>query len=506
MAIQVYNTLTKGKEDFVPLEPGKVKLYVCGVTVYDLCHIGHARSAIVFDVIYRYLLHCGYDVLFVRNFTDIDDKIIRRANEEGTDYRTIAGRYIAAFYQDMDALGVLRPNYEPLATDHIPHMLAIIKRLMDKDIAYQAGTDVYFEVERFPDYGKLAGRTLEDMMAGARVEVDANKRNPLDFVLWKGSKPGEPAWDSEWGAGRPGWHIECSAMSAHLLGNTFDIHGGGKDLIFPHHENEIAQSEGAFDVPFVRYWLHNGFVNINNEKMSKSLGNFFTIRDILERVHPEALRLFVLSKHYRSPVDFSDESIAEAERGLARLYSTLATVRQRTATLSDVIPPDKQLQSQGPELFGKIRGFAAEFQEAMDNDFNSALAIGHLFELQRTLHRFLDGFGQKKLKGAAATLAHQAAQLLQQHAQVLGLLTQDADTFLDQRRRMKLPATGMTVAEVERLIALRHQARLAKDYAESDRIRAELAQRGVFLEDGADGSRWRVGEDRDGSVDESGSD
>ena len=280
MALQVYNTLTKRKEEFVPLEPGKVRLYVCGVTVYDVCHIGHARSAIVFDVIYRYLTHLGFDVTYVRNFTDIDDKILRKCSEENTDYRTIADRYIAGFNQDMAVLGTLPPTFEPLATDHIPQMLEIIRRLVDKGFAYQAGSDVYFEVEKFPEYGKLSGRRLEDMMAGARVDVDVHKRNPLDFVLWKGSKPGEPAWDSPWGPGRPGWHIECSAMGNQYLGATFDIHGGGKDLIFPHHENEIAQSEAAFGVPFVRYWIHNGFVNINNEKMSKSLGNFFTVRDL----------------------------------------------------------------------------------------------------------------------------------------------------------------------------------------------------------------------------------
>jgi cysteinyl-tRNA synthetase len=499
MGLHVYNTLTRKKEEFVPLEPGKVRLYVCGVTVYDLCHIGHARSAIVFDVIYRYLRHSGYDVAFVRNFTDIDDKIIRRANEEGADYRTIADRYIAAFNEDMDALGVLRPSHEPLATEHIPHMLVIIQTLMDKGIAYQSGSDVYFQVERFPDYGKLSGRSLDDMMAGARVEVDANKRNPLDFVLWKGSKPGEPAWESQWGPGRPGWHIECSAMGTHLLGKTFDIHGGGKDLIFPHHENEIAQSEAAFDEPFVRYWLHNGFVNINNEKMSKSLGNFFTIRDILKQVHPEALRLFVLSKHYRSPVDFSDESIAEAERGLERFYSSLVTIQQRAGIPAETTLPDKQLQSQDADLFGMLVGFPTKFQEAMDNDFNTALAIGHLFELQRALRRFLDRFGQKRLKGPAAALAQRAGQLLQQYAQVLGLLTQDAELFLDQQRRLKLPSTGMSVAEVEHLIALRHEARLAKNFAESDRIRDELVCRRIFLEDGPDGTRWRVGDDREGS-------
>ncbi|HBZ56401.1 MAG TPA: cysteine--tRNA ligase [Syntrophobacteraceae bacterium] len=498
MGIQLYNTLTKTKEPFNPLEPGHVRLYVCGVTVYDYCHIGHARSAIVFDVIYRYLRHHGYDVTFVRNFTDIDDKIIRRANEEGTDYRSIADRFIAAFYEDMDALGVLRPDQEPLATDHIPQMLEIIKTLMDKGIAYQAGSDIYFQVERFPGYGKLSGRSLDDMMAGARVEVDVNKKNPLDFVLWKGSKPGEPSWDSDWGPGRPGWHIECSAMGAKLLGKTFDIHGGGKDLIFPHHENEIAQSEAAFDKPFVRYWLHNGFVNINNEKMSKSLGNFFTIRDILQQVNPEALRLFVLSKHYRSPVDFSDESIGEAERGLERLYGTLATV-QRRAIVAHPSPPEKQMKDQDKELYDQIMALPGVFQEAMDNDFNTALAIGHLFDLQRGLRRFLDRFGQKKLKGAAAALAHQAAHSLQQHARILGLLTQDPAIFLDQQRRLKLIATGVSLDDVMRSIELRHQARLAKNYAESDRIRDELASKGIFLEDGPEGTDWRVGETQEGS-------
>jgi cysteinyl-tRNA synthetase len=499
MGIQLYNTLTRTKEPFIPLEPGKVRLYVCGVTVYDYCHIGHARSAIVFDVIYRYLRYRGYDVTFVRNFTDIDDKIIRRANEEGADYRSIADQFIAAFYEDMDALGVLRPDHEPLATQHIPQMLEIIRILMDKGIAYQAGSDIYFQVERFPDYGKLSGRSLDDMVAGARVEVDANKRNPLDFVLWKGSKPGEPSWDSDWGSGRPGWHIECSAMGAQLLGKTFDIHGGGKDLIFPHHENEIAQSEAAFDAPFVRYWLHNGFVNINNEKMSKSLGNFFTIRDILQQVNPEALRLFVLSKHYRSPVDFSDESIAEAERGLERLYSTLATVRERVVLPAGAPPPDRQLEAQDAELFTRLTGFESAFQEAMDNDFNTALAIGHLFELQRALRRLLDRFGQKKLKGAAAVLAHRAGQGLQQWGKLLGLLIQDPKTFLDQQRLLKLPATGMTIHEVEECIALRHEARLAKNFAESDRIRDDLASRGIVLEDGPEGTNWRVGAGQDGT-------
>lgn len=492
MGLQLFNTLTRNKEEFVPLEPGKIRFYVCGVTVYDHCHIGHARSAIVFDVIYRYLMHLGYEVTYVRNFTDIDDKIIRRANEEGTDYRTIAQRYITAFYEDMDALGVLRPNLEPLATDNIPGMIEIIQKLMDKGIAYQSGTDVYFQVEGFPSYGRLSGRALEDMMAGARVEVDANKRNPMDFVLWKGSKPGEPAWDSPWGPGRPGWHIECSAMGNRFLGKTFDIHGGGKDLIFPHHENEIAQSEAAFDAPFVKYWIHNGFVNINNEKMSKSLGNFFTIRDVLQRVHPEALRLFVLSKHYRSPVDFSDETVAEAERGLEKLYHTLAAVKDRTPASQEGETAEKALQSQDSELFQETLALPQAFTEAMDNDFNTAQVIGYFFGLQRHLQRFLDRFGQKKLKGPAAALARKAASTLRQYAGIMGLLSLEPEVFMQEQRMLKLKATGMTAEEVERLMELRQQARKNKDFAEGDRIRKELEDKGIQLEDTAGGTRWRV--------------
>ena len=492
MGLQVYNTLTKTKEDFVPLEAGRVKLYVCGVTVYDYCHIGHARSAIVFDVIYRYLRFRGNEVTFVRNFTDIDDKIIRRANEMGVDYRTVAERFIAAFEEDMDRLGVLRPTLEPLATDHIDGMIEIIARLMEKGVAYQAGTDVYFQVERFAAYGKLSGRVLEDMMAGARVEVDVNKRNPMDFVLWKGSKPGEPWWDSPWGPGRPGWHIECSAMGSRYLGKTFDIHGGGKDLIFPHHENEIAQSEAAFDVPFVRYWLHNGFVNINDEKMSKSLGNFFTIRDVLEQVHPEALRLFVLSKQYRSPVDFSDENVAEAERGLDRLYSTLAAVEERAPAPPDGQVHEKQLRSQDAELYDELALLPVVFVEAMDNDFNTAQAIGYLFGLQRHLQRFLDRFGQKKLKGAAAQLARKSAAVLTEHARVLGLLGRDPQSFAEEQKKLKLKLTGLTEEEVERRIQLRDQARTARDFAEADRIRSELETGKIQLEDTPQGTRWRV--------------
>ncbi|MBP8645174.1 MAG: cysteine--tRNA ligase [Syntrophobacteraceae bacterium] len=491
MALQVYNTLTKRKEEFVPLEPGKVRLYVCGVTVYDLGHIGHARSAIVFDVIYRYLTHLGFEVTYVRNFTDIDDKILRRCSEENSDFRTVADRYIASFSKDMDSLGTLPPTVEPLATDHIPEMIEIIGRLMDKGFAYQSGKDVYFEVEKFADYGKLSGRRLEDMLAGARVEVDVHKRNPLDFVLWKGSKPGEPSWDSPWGPGRPGWHIECSAMGKRYLGATFDIHGGGRDLIFPHHENEIAQSEAAFGVPFVRYWIHNGFVNINNEKMSKSLGNFFTIRDVLKRVHPEALRLFLLSKHYRSPVDFSDESVGEADRGLERLYGTLGDGLQRSGPPSGGFG-EGVLKEQDTELWEAVETLPTLFHEAMDNDFNTAQAIGHLFALQRHLQRFLDRFGRKKLKGPAGALTWKASSALRDHARILGLLTRDPEVFEQEQRSLKIQSTGMTEEEVERLIQLRRKARQEKNFAEADRIRGELEQKRIQLEDTPQGTRWRV--------------
>ncbi len=492
MALQVYNTLTGKKEEFVPLEPGRVSMYVCGITVYDLCHIGHARSAIVFDVVYRYLLSLGYQVTYVRNFTDIDDKIIRRAAEEGKDYRTIADRYIRAFYEDMDRLGLLRPTLEPLATENIAEMIEIVRKLVEKGAAYKAGTDVYFKVDRFPGYGKLSGRDTEDMVAGARVEVDENKINPLDFVLWKGSKPGEPSWESPWGPGRPGWHIECSAMASRYLGRTIDLHGGGQDLVFPHHENEIAQSEMAFDAPFVRYWIHNGFVNINNEKMSKSLGNFLTIRDVLQDVHPESLRLFVISKHYRSPVDFSDETVAEAERGLERLYGTLEAVKQRAVGAQSAEYSGEVLKPQDAELFEKTESLPSLFLEAMDNDFNTAQAIGYIFALQRNLQRFLDTFGRKNLKGPAAHLARMAAGAMSNQCNALGLLMLDPEVFLDQQRRLKLKTTGVSEQELNDLIALRHKARQEKNFAEADRIRLELETKRIQLEDFPEGTKWRV--------------
>src|SRR5512139_2754101 len=359
MSLTVFNTMGGRKETFVPLTPGTVRMYVCGVTVYDLCHIGHARANVAFDIIVRYLRHSGYEVRYVRNFTDIDDKIIRKANQEGIPFEAVSRKYIDAFYEDFDRMGLLRPDAEPKATEHIPEIVALVSRLVRAGVAYAVDGDVYYAVRGFPAYGKLSGKNVEDLLAGARVEVDERKQDPLDFALWKASKPGEPWWDSPWGRGRPGWHIECSAMAFKHLGETFDIHGGGKDLVFPHHENEIAQSEGASGKTFARYWIHNGFVNVNSEKMSKSLGNFFTLRDVLERVKPEVLRFFFASSHYRSPIDYTDKSLAEAKAGLDRLYYVKKKMEECEAAgaAPSALP--------GDDAFLPLREASKRFGEAM---------------------------------------------------------------------------------------------------------------------------------------------
>jgi cysteinyl-tRNA synthetase len=466
-------------------------MYVCGITAYDLCHVGHARSAIVFDVIYRYLKYRGFDVVCVRNFTDVDDKIIKRAQEEGTDSQTIAERYIEAFYEDMDRLGVARPTHEPRATQFIPEMIDLIETLIAKGYAYQANGDVYFAVENFPNYGQLSKRNLDEMIAGARVAIDANKKNPMDFALWKASKSGEPAWPSPWGQGRPGWHIECSAMSTKYLGSSFDIHGGGKDLIFPHHENEIAQSEAAYGTSFAKYWVHNGFVNINQEKMSKSLGNFFTIRQVLEHYQPEVLRLFLLSSHYRSPVDFSPESMAEAERGLERLYQTMGQVEERVGALEEHGPLPTGEDEGFKDLRDKIENLPGRFQLEMDDDFNTAAALGHLFDLSRSLNRFQDSLTPKPTQEEAALLA-QGAYRLRNCASVLGLLTRPSEDFFQEHNRLSLKALDINEEEVERLVAERVQARKEKNWARADEIRDTLAAMSITLEDRPEGTRWRV--------------
>jgi cysteinyl-tRNA synthetase len=487
MALRVYNTMTKKKEEFVPLQKGKIGMYACGVTVYDLCHIGHARSAVVFDVIYRYLQYKGYEVTYVRNFTDVDDKIIKRAQEEGVSTDEIASRYIEEFYADMGALGLKEPTIEPKATEHIDAMIELVQRLIKKDHAYEVEGDVYFAVESFSEYGKLSKRTLEEMQAGARVEVDEKKRNPLDFALWKATKPGEPSWESPWGKGRPGWHIECSAMSQKYLGDTLDIHGGGKDLIFPHHENEIAQAEGATGNPFVRYWLHNGFVNIDKEKMSKSLGNFLTIKEILKEYHPEVVRLFLLSRHYRSPIDFSTEGMEETRRNLERFYQTLAGIDEVIAQEKAGESVPEGLSPKEMAAYRRAEEFTAQFEEAMDDDFNTAVAIAALFELSHDLNRLLQNptphAAQVLLKGREAFAVA---------GEVLGIFQEDPRAFLETARERKAEKLTLTQGEIEKLITERNEARKNKNWTRADEIRDQFASQGIILEDGPQGTTWRV--------------
>jgi cysteinyl-tRNA synthetase len=482
MALTIFNSLGNRKEPFVPLEPGKVKLYLCGVTVYDLCHIGHARANVAFDIIVRYLRFIGNQVTFVRNFTDIDDKIIKRANEQGTDYLTISRRYIDAFYEDFDRMGLLRPDVEPKATEHIPEIVALCERLIGEGKAYPVDGDVYYAVKGFPEYGKLSGKNIDDLLSGARVDVDERKKDPIDFALWKSSKPGEPSWESPWGPGRPGWHIECSAMVMKHLGETIDIHGGGKDLVFPHHENEIAQSEAATGKPFARYWVHNGFVNVDNEKMSKSLGNFFTLREVLKIVKPEVLRFFFASSHYRSPIDYCDRNLAEAKAGLDRLYRVKEKAESCLAAgaFPCAIP-------QGDD-FAPVRDAQARFREAMDDDFNTAAAMGHLFDAVRALNKLATDDPKAEPAKAGAFLS--GFMQLNPLFEVLGLLRMpSADYFRNEAGEGadgRMPENDI-IAQIE----ARREARARKDYAEGDRIRKALDEGGVLLEDGKNGTTWK---------------
>ena len=481
--MRVFNTLSGKKEVFSPLEEGKVKIYACGVTVYDLCHIGHARSAIVFDVIRRYFRYKGFDVTYIRNFTDIDDKIINRAKEEGIPWDEVARKYTEEYYRDMDALGVERADLEPRATEHIKEIIEIVKGLIEKGYAYVVDGDVYFEVEKFKDYGKLSKRSLKDMMAGARVDVDERKKNPLDFALWKASKEGEPAWPSPWGPGRPGWHIECSAMSMKHLGETFDIHGGGADLIFPHHENEIAQSEAYTGKPFVRYWIHNGFITIDREKMSKSLGNFFTIRDILKRFDPEVVRVFLLSTHYRSPIEFSEEQLLEAEASVDRFYTTL----QRVEIFKSLGSRKERRSPLEEPLRQSIESLRTRFEEAMDDDFNTALALGHMYELLREINRFLDS---KPSGDVALSLISDAIRALRETGAVLNVFQRSPKEWHLSLLRTRVP--DMTEEEIQKKIELRASARKEKDWKRADAIRDELKEKGIILEDTPSGTIWRV--------------
>jgi cysteinyl-tRNA synthetase len=487
MALRVYNTMTKKKEELITLHAGKIGMYACGVTVYDLCHIGHARSAVVFDVIYRYLQYKGYKVTYVRNFTDVDDKIIKRAQEEGVGFEEIASRYIEEFYADMGALGLMPPTVEPKATEHISEMIVLVQRLIEEGHAYQVEGDVYYAVESFPEYGKLSKRTLDEMQAGARVEVDERKRNPLDFALWKAAKPGEPSWASPWGKGRPGWHIECSAMSQKYLGDTLDIHGGGKDLIFPHHENEIAQAEGATGRPFVRYWLHNGFVNIEKEKMSKSLGNFLTIKEILKEYHPEVVRFFLLSRHYRSPIDFSSQGMEEARRNMERFYQTLAGIDEVIAQEKAREPVPEGLSPEEMAVYRRAEEFPDTFAEAMDDDFNTAVALAALFELGHDLNRILQDPSPH-----APQILHKGREAFAVAREVLGIFQEDPHVFLEAERERKTEKLTLTPKEIEKLIAEREEARNKKNWTRADEIRDQLASQGIILEDCPQGTTWRV--------------
>ncbi len=459
----VYNSLSKQKETFKPIDPQNVRLYVCGMTVYDFCHIGHARVLVVFDVIYRYLcqIYGSEHVTYVRNITDIDDKIIQRANENNEDFTQLTHRFIDAMHEDAAALGILPPNQEPCATAHMTQIIEMIEALIKNGKAYAADNgDVYYAVSHFDDYGQLSGKKLEDLRAGERVEVDRAKNDPLDFVLWKAAKPGEPSWPSPWGEGRPGWHIECSAMSTHCLGNHFDIHGGGMDLQFPHHENEIAQSEGATGEKFVNVWLHNGFVRVDEEKMSKSLGNFFTIREVIKQYAPEVIRYFILTSHYRSPLNYSETNLNNAKAALTTLYTALKGMEQVEAANNN----------------GKA---VEKFYKAMDDDFNTPEALSSLFDLAKDINRYRQNEPQKA-EQAAASLKFLAAQL--------GLLQQKPDDFLKAGQSQQ---GGLSDDEIEDLIAQRNAARASKDWAESDRIRDDLKMQGIILEDNAGQTSWR---------------
>jgi len=489
MSLRVYNTLSGKKEEFQPLVPNKVGMYVCGVTVYDYCHIGHARANIVFDIVYRYLQYSNYDVTYVRNYTDVDDKIIARANERGITSQSLSEEFIEAFDEDMAALGLRKPTHEPKATEHIAQIITLVQGLIAKGMAYESAGDVYYSVDKFPSYLKLSKRNMEEMQAGARIAPGELKRNPMDFALWKTAKPGEPSWESPWGAGRPGWHIECSAMSSALLGETFDIHGGGRDLIFPHHENEIAQSEGASGKPFVKYWLHNGFVNVNQEKMSKSLGNFFTIRDILKSYDAEVVRFFILTAHYRSPIDFSDQNLEESRHGLTRFYEALAQLDKGLAK-ADKEAPQGAVPESLAEPVARLTQLEERFRAAMDDDFNTALAIGHMFDAVRAINRILAE--ENTLQGRLQEILGRGRDDLLRLGEVLGLFVSEPSAWLARSAQEGLSESGLSAEEIESLILERREARANKDFARSDQIRDDLAAKGIQLLDGPEGTTWKM--------------
>ncbi|HHW71135.1 MAG TPA: cysteine--tRNA ligase [Clostridiales bacterium] len=462
--MKLYNTLTRKKEEFVPLREGEVRIYSCGPTVYDYFHVGNARPFIIFDTLRRYFEYKGYKVKYVQNFTDIDDKMIKRANEEGIDISELGDRFIQEYFKDADALGIKRATYHPRATEHIEDMIVFIQRLIDRGMAYNVDGNVYFDTSAFPQYGKLSGQRLEDLEAGARIDVDEHKKNPMDFVLWKRQKPGEPAWDSPWGKGRPGWHIECSVMAMKYLGETIDIHSGGQDLIFPHHENEIAQSEGATGKPFARYWIHNGYINIDNKKMSKSLGNFFTVRELSKKFDLEAVRLFMLSAHYRNPINFSEELLKQAESALERLYNAKGNLEYLLK-----ITEDKKMTQKERELQNRIDKYRKKFEDAMEDDINTADALAAIFDMVRDMNRVLNEESSRRIVEIGYTEFMKLTS-------VLGLLQKESQP--------------QGTDEIKELIKRRQKAREEKNWALADSIREELNDMGIVVEDTPKGAKW----------------
>lgn len=464
--MKLYNTMTRKKEEFVPLHENEVRMYCCGPTVYNYFHIGNARPFIIFDTFRRYLEYKGYKVTYVQNFTDIDDKMIQKANEEGITVAELAERFIEEYFKDADALGIKRASYHPRATDHIEDIIQFIEKLIEKGYAYEVDGDVYFDTTAYEDYGKLSKQNLEELEAGARIQPGEKKKNPMDFALWKAQKPGEPAWDSPWGKGRPGWHIECSVMATKYLGETIDIHAGGQDLTFPHHENEIAQTEALTGKPFARYWLHNGYINVDNRKMSKSLGNFFTVRDISREYDLEVVRLFMLSAHYRNPVNFSHELLDQAKSALERLYNAKNNLDHLLRQTQD-----RELTQQEQELYDEMDGYIKKFEEAMEDDINTADALAVIFDLVRDANTHLKAESSKKL-------VQKTYDVFKTLTHILGIVQKKQEITLDE--------------EIEALIEKRQQARAAKDWATADKIRDDLRKRGIILEDTPTGVRWTI--------------
>ena len=474
--LEIYDSAQRKLVEFHPINDNKVGMYVCGVTVYDYCHVGHARSAVAFDIIYRYLEYKGYDVTFVKNFTDVDDKIIKRANERNTSSKAVAEKYIDEYYKDMEAIGIKRPTYEPKATDHIKEIINLVQRLLDKGYAYEIDGDVYYSVEKFKEYGKLSHRNIDELKSGARIEIDERKKSPLDFALWKRSKENEPAWDSPWGMGRPGWHIECSAMSMKYLGESFDIHGGGEDLIFPHHENEIAQSQAATDKEFAKYWIHNAFVKINKEKMSKSLGNFFTIRDILKQFKGEELRYFLLTAHYRSPLDFSFEGLEAAREALNRFYNFMLRIKKFSLSNDNFLQESDDLRS-------AVLNMINFFEESMDSDFNVPKTMGYIFHIVRLFNTYLDEC-EENSQNADKILVENFLENIAKISEVLGIFVSNEKKWFSQ--------IDIDEQWIESMIAARNEARKLKDFKKADDIRNELYSKDIILEDSKNGTQWKI--------------